>query len=147
MNVIFCNFAVMYQKNSHKVFSITMALLVLLSTVSFTMEKHFCGDTLIDVAVFSKANSCGMEMDAISIAVLEKKSCCKDELEIVKGQDKLKKASFEDLDVDQEIFLATLPYSYSNFFERLPEQDVPHKNYSPSNLVTDIQVLGQVFII
>lgn len=137
----------MYHKSTHKVFSVAMAFLVLLSTISFTMEKHFCGDTLIDVAIFTKAINCGMDMEAVSKISLEKKSCCKDELEIVKGQDKLKKASFEDLHLDQQIFLTALVYSFTNLFEGLPQQVVPHKDYSPPNLVADIHVLDQVFII
>lgn len=124
-----------------------MALLVLVSTISFTMEKHFCGDTLIDVAIFSKANTCGMEMEAVSMTTPEKKSCCKSELEIVRGQDKLKKASFEDLHVDQQFFLTALVYSFTNLFEGLLKQVIPHKDYSPPNLVVDIHVLDQVFII
>lgn len=147
MNTIFCNFALMYQKSFHKICSIAIALLVLLSTISFTMEKHFCGDTLIDVAIFSKANTCGMDMDALAKISPEKKDCCKDELEIVKGQDQLKKTSFEDLYVDQQFFLTAFVYSFTNLFEGLPEQVIPHKDYSPPNLVTDIQVLDQVFII
>ena len=45
----------------HKIFSLSMALLVLMSTVSVTIEKHFCGDHLVDVAIFSDAEKCGME--------------------------------------------------------------------------------------
>lgn len=137
----------MYQKTIHNIFSVTIALLVLLSTISFTIEKHFCGDTLIDVAVFSAVNTCGMDIEAISVVSSDKKNCCKDELELVKGQDKLKKTSFEDLHVDQQVFLATLVYSYNNLFEGLPKQILPHNDYSPPNLVADIQVLDQVFII
>lgn len=137
----------MYHKSIHKIFSFAIALLVLLSTISFTMEKHFCGDTLIDVAIFSKANSCGMDMDVISNVSPEKKNCCKDELAFVKGQDKLKKTSIEDLHLDQQFFLTAFIYSFTNQFEGLPEQVIPHKDYSPPNLVADIQVLDQVFII
>lgn len=137
----------MYQKNSYKAFSVVMALLVLMSTLSFTVEKHFCGDTLIDAAIFSKAETCGTDMEAASITTSDKKSCCSDELEIVKGQDKLKKASFEDFHVDQQFFLTALVYSFIHLFEGLPEQVIPHKNYSPPNLIVDIHVLDQVFII
>ena len=42
----------------HKVFSISMALLVLFSTISFTVEKHYCGDFLIDTDVFSQVKKC-----------------------------------------------------------------------------------------
>ena len=123
-----------------------MALLVLLSTISFTMEKHFCGDTLIDVSIFSKVDNC-CDIKAVAITAFEKKSCCKEEIEVVKGQNDLKKATFEDFQFDQHIFITTFYVSYVNLFEGLPEQVVPHKNYSPPYLVADIQLLDQVFVI
>lgn len=137
----------MYQKTIYKVFSVAMALLVLMSTLSFTMEKHFCGDTLIDVAIFTKAIDCGMDIAAVSKISSEKQSCCKDELEIVKGQDTLKKTSFDDWHLEQQFFLTALVYSFTNLFEGSPEQVSPHKDYSPPHLVVDIHVLDQVFII
>lgn len=119
-----------------------MALLVLCSTVSFTVEKHYCGDNLIDAAIFSEAKKCNENMEQTS-----KKSCCKDEVEVVKGQDELKFSSFEDLDFNQQFLITTFLYTYSNLFESLPKQIIPFKDYSPPNLVADIQVLDQVFLI
>lgn len=123
-----------------------MAFLVLLSTMSFTMERHYCGDTLVDVAIFSKVESC-CDIDAPAITTVEKKSCCKEEIAVVKGQDNLKKVTFEDLHFEQQIFITTLTFSYLNLLEGLPDQVIPHKSYSPPNLVIDIQLLDQVFII
>jgi hypothetical protein len=120
---------------------------VLFSTLSFKVEKHYCGENLIDVAIFSKVDSCGMDMDSVASVSLEEKHCCKDEVQVIKGQDKLKKSSFEDLQFYQQVFLSTFVYSYINLFEGLPELVIPHKNYSPPNLIADIQVLDQVFII
>lgn len=131
----------------HKAFSITMALLVLVSTVSFTVEKHFCGDVLVDVSLFSEAQKCGMEALEVEMAVITKKSCCKDTVDIIKGQDELNFKTFNDLDFNQQLFLVNFTYSYLNLFEGLPKQVIPHKNYSPPNLIKDIQVLDQVFII
>jgi hypothetical protein len=127
---------------SHKVFSLLMAFLVLFSTVSFTVEKHFCGDNLIDTAVFTKVQGCGMEMSSS-----EKKQCCKDELEVVKGQDKLKLSKFEELPVHHQGFITSFAYSLLNLFESIDKEIVPHIDYSPPNLVADIQVLDQVYII
>jgi len=127
----------------YKVFSISLALLVLFSTVSFTIEKHFCGDVLVDIAMFSEAETCGME----AMEMLQKKSCCKDEVDVVKGQDELKLSSFEDLDLEQQQLLSAFIVTYVNRFEPLSQHSVPHKNYSPPNLVADIQLLDQVFII
>jgi hypothetical protein len=127
----------------HKGFSFVLAVLVLFSTVSFTVEKHFCGDTLVDVAIFTDSDKCAMEAQEM----LMKKTCCKDEIKIVQGQDELKFSSFEDLNFNQQQFITTLTYTYLNLFGSLDKQIIPHKDYSPPNLVTDIQVLDQVFII
>lgn len=120
-----------------------MALLVLFSTVSFTVEKHFCGDVLVDVSMFVEAKKCEMEVQEM----LLKKTCCKDEINVVEGQDELKVSCFEDLDFEQQQFLKVFAYSYIVGFESLQKQIIPHKDYSPPNLVTDIQVLQQVFIV
>ncbi|MCL6295693.1 hypothetical protein M3P09_11850 [Gaetbulibacter sp. 2012CJ34-3] len=120
-----------------------LTLLVLFSTVSFTIEKHYCGDVLVDVSVFVEAEKCEME----ALEILQKKTCCKDEINVIQGQDELKFSSFDDLEFEQQLFLASFIYSYVNFFEGLSQQIVPHKNYSPPNLVRDIQVLNDTFLI
>ncbi|MBR9844930.1 MAG: hypothetical protein GYB35_01895 [Algicola sp.] len=124
-----------------------MAVLVLFSTVSFTVEKHFCGDVLIDSAVFTEAQKCKMEAFEIEQSKITKKHCCKDELEVVEGQDQLKQSQFEDISFDQQVFIVSYLYSYSNSLEQLPELIIPHKDYSPPNLIADIQVLDEVFLI
>lgn len=128
---------------SYKIFSISLALLVLFSTVSFTIEKHYCGDTLVDVSIFFEAETCGMERKD----VLVKKSCCDDEVDIVEGQDELKISSFEDLGFEQQHFLVAFKYAYINGFESLSKEAIPHKEYAPPNLVYDIQIIDQVFLI
>lgn len=131
----------------HKAFSVSLALLVLVSTMSFTIQKHFCGNILVETAVFSEVDGCGMDMSKFQTAENEKNGCCKDEIEVVKGQDDLKITPFDDLKFDQHLFIASYVYSFVNLFEDLSAQIIPHKNYSPPNLVADIQVLDQVFII
>lgn len=117
------------------------------STVSFTIEKHFCGDVLIDVAVFTEAQKCAMEAFEKEQEAITKKICCKDEVDIVQGQDDLRLTSFDDLDFQQQLFIATFTHAFVNLFEGLQKHIVPHKDYSPPNLVADIHVLDQVFII
>lgn len=127
----------------HKVFYTLLALLVLFSTVSFTIEKHFCGDVLVDVSLFVEADKCAME----TMEILQKKTCCKDEIDVVLGQDELNLSLFDDLDFEQQQFITAFTFTYFNGFEGLPKQTIPHKDYSPPNLAADIQVLDQVFII
>lgn len=129
----------------HKVFIVALALMVLMSTLSFTIEKHYCGDILVDTAVFSNAEKCGMEM--VSKKTTKPKPCCKDEVDVIKGQDKLKFSFFEDLEFQKQLFSNTFTLTYLNLFESLAKQTIPHKDYSPPNLIPDIQLLDQVFII
>jgi len=126
-----------------KILSFLLALLVLFSTLSFTFEKHFCGDTLVDVSLFKQADKCATE----SIEIAQKKTCCKDEVEVVKGQDELKFSDFEGLDIQPRLLVTIFTYVYLNPLQDIDKYVVPHINYSPPNLVTDIQVLDQVFII
>jgi len=127
----------------HKGFSVLMAFLVWFSTVSFTIEKHFCGDVLVDVALFTQIDKCAMEAQE----VLLKKSCCKDEVDVFMGQKELKFSSFDDLEFSHQQFITAFSYAFINLFEGLEQHVIPHKDYGPPLLVTNIQVLDQVFII
>lgn len=133
----------MFKSILHKVFTTLLALVVLFSTVSFAVEKHFCGDVLVDVGVFFEAEKCEME----ALEMLQKKTCCKDEIHLVQGQDELSVSSFDDLEFDQQQFLYAFTHTYVFGLEILPKPIVPHIHYSPPLLFSDIQVLDQVFII
>ena len=128
--------------------SLLMALLVLFSTMSFTVDKHFCGKILVDSAVFSEAEGCGMHAD--NSASLGKTNpedtCCSQEQTAIEGQTELS-LNFDELDLEQQVFLTSFAYSYINLFEGQPEQVIPFKNYSPPLLVRDVQLLDQVFLI
>lgn len=129
----------------NKTTAVILALLVQVSTFSFTVDKHFCGNILVDSAVFSSAKTCGMNM-SLAMDASEEDSCCTNEKTEVEGQDELK-ISFNSLDLEQQLFLTSFTYSYLNIFEVESLQEVPFLHYSPPLLVTDIQILDQVFLI
>lgn len=131
----------------HKIGSGAMALLLMLSTVSFTVEKHYCGDRLVDVAVFSDVNKCGMETTETEQATITKKSCCKDLIDIIEGQDQLTIKTFDDLDIDQQQFLLSYIHSFERLYTSLPKQSIPNFYYPPPEIVRDIHVLDEVFLI
>jgi len=126
-----------------------MALLLLLSTISWKVEKHYCMGRLIDVALFTDVDTCGMDMsvsEADESLDVSKNSCCNNEVVFVDGQDDLK-ISFNDLDIEQKSFLIAFTYSYLNVLRDLKEQPVPNEQYPPPILVKDIQILDEVFLI
>lgn len=140
----FCNVKILL---SHKIFSVALSFLVLFSTLSLTVEKHFCGDVLIDVAIFTESDKCAMEAFDMQQEEITKKTCCKDEIDILDGIDQITINSFEDLDKIQKDVLIAYVYTCVNLFESLPNQVVPHKDYIPPNLIRDINVLHETFLI
>jgi len=124
--------------------SLILALLVLVSTFSFTIEKHFCGELLVDQAVFSKAKDCGMSHDTYHGSISD--SCCTNTHLAIDGQDELK-ISFDNLNFNQQVFVAAFNFSFIELFEATPELETPFKYYSPPLLVTDIHLMDQVFLI
>lgn len=126
-----------------------MALLLLLSTISWKVEKHYCMGRLMDVALFTDVDTCGMDMSSsMKVENLDetKNSCCDDEVVFVEGQDDLK-ISFNDLDIEKQSFLIALTYSYSIILQDLIGQPVPHEQYPPPILIKDIQLLDEAFLI
>lgn len=121
-----------------------MALLLLAATTSWTVDKHFCMGQLVDVAFFTDADSCGMNMGDIPEAW--KMDCCTDQLIVITGQDNLK-ITYNDLSVPQKLFLTSFVHSYATLFEVAEEQHVPHRDYPPPLLVRDLQLLDEVFLI
>ena len=99
---------------------------------------------LVDIAFFSEADSCGMLISNAS--EMQEMDCCDNETIVVDGQDDLK-LSFDELSIDQQLFIASFTYSYIDLFEGLQEQIVPHLDYPPPLLVCDLQLLDQVFLI
>ena len=109
-----------------------MALIVLFSTFSFTVEKHYCGDVLVDYSVFGKAESCGMmSMDSAMTDKVDLMDghCCSDETLAVSGQDDLK-ISHEKISIEQPLFIAAFVYAYIHAFNSLNDKVVPFREYA-----------------
>lgn len=130
---------------SNKIAAVFMALVVFLSTMSFTVGMHYCGEFLVDAALFSRASSCGMEISKSDDCEETIKDCCSDENFVFDGQEELQFNVFEYSLVDQQVFLPEFVHSYVNLFESLPYKHIPFNEYSPPIIEVDIQVLQQVF--
>ena len=131
----------------HKVFSVFLALIVLSSTMSFTIEKHFCGDKLIDVALFSELNKCNMDSSSIDLEEFVKKMCCKDEVNIVTGQDELLMHDFDDLSMDIQTALFEVTRSINHFVSVELLSKKSFNDYSPPKLIVNRLIVNQNFLI
>ena len=124
-----------------------LSFLVLFSTLSLTIEKHFCGDVLVDVAVFTETEKCADDIAVIDATLITKKSCCKDEIDVIEGLNLLTINSFEDLDYLQSQALLYCRFSYINSFEGSLNLVIPPIDYSSPILIKDKQVLNETYLI
>ena len=124
-----------------------MALMLLLSTVSWTVDKHLCMGRVMDIAFFTKAEACGMDA---ALAVLDddtlENHCCADETFVIQGQEDLK-LSFNDYTIDQQVFLGAFITSHQSLLTGSIVSKAPKELYPPPLLIKDRLILHEVFLI
>ncbi|WP_241478984.1 HYC_CC_PP family protein [Psychroserpens jangbogonensis] len=132
----------------HKIMSIVMTFVVLFSTMSFTVNMHYCGEILVETAVFHKAKGCGMEMQKPSTegCAITKKNCCSDEQLVVDGQDELK-LQVDKTSYEQQVFIASFVYAYINLFEGLENNISSYEEYEPPLVIRQIFKIDETYLI
>lgn len=129
----------------HKLLVSLLALLVLVTTNSFAIEKHFCGERLIDTSVFAELEKCpgcsGTE------EIPSESDCCKDIVDVLEGQDITTVKNIDDLDVDQQVFLVAFGNAFFSLFQ--PESKSPENllHYDPPTISFDLQSCYQIYLI
>ena len=127
--------------------AVLLALLVLVSSTSFTVGMHICMGNVQEVAIFGKADGCGMESKVAACEKHQTKPCCEDETFVHKGEDL--KSSFEQLSFNPPIAV-TITTSLALIAEIIPAShvsDLADTFYDPPLPTTDRVVALQVFLI
>ena len=132
----------------HKIMSFLMAFVVLFSTMSFTINMHYCGGNLVETAIFHKAKGCGMEMEKPSTegCSITKKNCCDDKQLVIEGQDDLK-LQFDKLTFEQQQFVASFVYNYINLFEGLDKNVSSYEEYKPPLVIRQLYKIDETYLI
>jgi len=126
-----------------------MAMVVLFSTLSFTLDMHYCGGTLVDTAIFHKAKTCGMEMQkamSTSEDSIAKKNCCTDEQLLVDGQNELQVGA-DNISFQQQVFITSFLYSYVNLFEETKNNIPSYQHYKPPLVIRDLYKIDETYLI
>ena len=113
-----------------------LSLLVLMASTSFTIDKHYCGETLVDVSYFGAADNCGMEDIKSS----------KNETQVIKLPAFEKDNGFQ-FSTEEIQFLVFHTYSYIHLFQAVELEKKTYKEHPPPDIVQDIQVLYETFLI
>ncbi|UMB60581.1 hypothetical protein MHL31_16075 [Lutibacter sp. A80] len=131
-----------------KISAVIMVAILLLSTTSFSVYKHFCGDNLVTISTEEIDSCCTSEEDPLKTNNLNfsEKNCCKNEtsssdIQIFDTTNPVK------ISKNQVLFLTSF---YYNFIEKptyLNTANKYYKDFSPQKLVANKQVLFQTFLI
>lgn len=125
-----------------------LAALVLLSSISWTLEEHYCMGRLVEVSLFAETHGCGMELDQMDPepAEGEKPGCC-DEQTIVHDVQEPFKSAQDQLNFTSPTLLAGSFQVYSPFILTTAESMAVPEYRPPPLPVKDIQLLHEVFLI
>ncbi|HFS68186.1 MAG TPA: hypothetical protein ENK67_08245, partial [Flavobacteriia bacterium] len=92
----------------YKILAFFLALLVLFTSFSFTVNKHICGDEVVSTSFFVSATTCGMEMNVCKNenknnkeTSIQKEPCCKDVTKVIQGNQNNQQAQQINLDFPQ----------------------------------------------
>ena len=132
----------------HKIMSILMAFVVMCSTLSFTVDMHYCGGVLVDTAIFNKVKACGMDMQKPSTEGCSKvkKNCCSNEQIVLDNQDELQ-LTVDNISFEQQVFIASFVYTYINLFEGLDQDLISYETYKPPPVIRQLFKLDETYLI
>lgn len=134
-----------------KILSFFLALAILITTSSFTVDMHFCCNKLVDISVLGAANVCKNEVQkkestTKQCSSIQEKDCCSNQTFSKKGDNTFKKPS-NILEIETLVFLNTYFSSYILLFKRLDKKVFPFKLYRSPLISKDIQILNETFLI
>jgi hypothetical protein len=127
--------------------SLFLAVLVIISSTSFTVGIHFCMGEASDVAVFSSATECEMQQALPPCHRQHKSSCCDDETITHKSED-LKPVSSEDYNVNgSPLVTIQLPMPIRDIVPSVADTPDYSNADHPPLPTPDLVVKHQVFLI
>lgn len=140
-----------------RIFHITLAVLLFISSTGFVVNKHYCQDELKSMALFIQAEACHKEKAVRSCPFHAspheegqqkegKKGCCDDKAEYVKSDDEQLAQSFKiDLELNP-VLVSAINVPLSIELPSIDEHSLHYLNYKPPLIVFDIPVRLQTFL-
>jgi len=137
-----------------RILHITLAFLIFVSSAGFTLNSHFCQNTLQSVAIFLTPQNCHERAAHCAMNVTKNccskkknscsKDCCEDKSQFIKADIDFAPFVVSDFQIDLP---SLFPSPISIHFETiLRHKLIRFKNYIPPPLIRNIPVLFQSFL-
>lgn len=125
-----------------KITSVSLALLVLFSTFSFTVDQHYCGEFLVDISFTGDADGCGMNMTKSTI-----NNCCSDEEISFQGQEDLQYYSPAVKTFTSPTLFIPKIHNWTLQLTQVKRKPCRFKEFPPPDIPRNFQSEYQVYII
>lgn len=131
------------------IYSLSLALLVLVSSTSFQVGMHFCQGEVREIALFSKASGCEKEKQVPPCHRHTKSSCCDDETVVHEADELTASSQAKSLSIDSSDQLdLDLPFVLvSEVIPASPTSQRPFDYYRPPLISDDLTVTFRSLII
>jgi hypothetical protein len=131
-----------------KIASILMAFVVVFTTLSFTVDMHFCGNTLVETAVFQKVKGCGMELQKPSKddCVVKSNNCCNDKQLTIDGQQELQ-ISFSAFSFEQLLYVTSILNTDKEFSQVIDKNVLLYKGYALQFVIRQLYKIAETYLI
>lgn len=131
-----------------KISALILSFIVIFSSITFSIDEHYCGNKLMDISYFGNADKCGMEKICVNSnsPIIKNINCCEDQTTLHEPLifNIEKPIDFQKLDF-QVIYCKG--HSYQDFSKSVFKELEYYKNLPLPYLDQDIQVLYQTFLI
>ncbi len=141
-------------RHSYRLMATALALLMLISSVGFSVNMHFCMGELASVSLLGKAQACSLAVSESSChqseeTEINKMDCCQDSSFSVGSQADFSTSYTVEAPQQARTSLVSLPFLTLDYL--LPTSsvitDFPYLAYKPPLLSQNVTVLVQSFLI
>lgn len=136
------------------ILSLALAVMVLVSSTTFTVGLHLCRGHVSDIAVMQKAQPCAMELMAAELGfadedcgMVSKMRCCQDRTLSFEGTDYQYKATKPVTLQDVTAVPAIVPFLLSFVSPAQSTGYTSFNSYKPPLILRDVTILVQTFLI
>ncbi len=130
--------------------AVFLALLVLFSSLSYTIEKHFCHEETFTSLFGDAANHCDDKADTChpsesccTNVVEENAKCCSDTSKYIPGI-KVEQLAQKEFKIKHIDIISCV--TYSNFITRIKDlKTLPPTHYQPPKAILNFSIVFQIF--
>ena len=132
----------------NKINALILSFIVIFSSISFTIDEHYCDDKLMDISYFGNADNCGMEKTCVNSnsSNIKNINCCEDQTTLHEPLIFNIEKSINVQKLDFQVIYCK-GHSYQDFDKSVFKELEYYKDLPFPYLDQDIQVLYQIFLI